>query len=140
MSGRGPDPHAVTPLSAIERACLGVLVFFAGVLAFVLVSAFCGCANTPSGVRVVASSVSATNLGDINWDEYKIPVFSIYTGPRTTVWVNRNYLALKKVSASGSVTNDVSALGIYSCQEQKGSLVELEFKEASGNENEVSRD
>lgn len=140
MSGRNPDPHAVTPLSAFEKACLGVLVFFAGVLAFVLVSAFCGCANTPSGVRVVASSVSATNLGDINWDEYKIPVFSIYTGPRTTVWVNRNYLALKRVSASGSVTNDVSALGIYSCQEQKDSLVELEFKEDLGNETEGSRD
>lgn len=86
-----------------------------------------GCSSTPTGVRVVASSATATNLGDINWDEYKIPVFSIYTGPKTTIWINKNYLALSKVTAVGCVTNDTSALGVYSSRERKETRVELEF-------------
>ena len=60
-----------------------------------------GCSSTPTGVRVVSSSATATNIGDIAWDEYKIPVFSVYTGPKTTIWINRNYLALSKVTAGG---------------------------------------
>lgn len=89
---------------------------------------FCaGCVSTSTGVRVVSSSATATNLGDINWDEYKIPVFSIYTGPKTTIWVNRDYLALKRVAAGGCVTNETAALGIYSTREQKETRVELEF-------------
>lgn len=100
------------------------LGFAAVVAALVLLN---GCANTPSGVRVVASSATATTVGDINWDEYKIPVFSVYTGPKTTIWVNRDYLALKRIAASGCVTNDTSALGVYTSQEQKQTRVELEF-------------
>ena len=92
-----------------------------------LCMAVSGCSSTPTGVRVVASSATATNLGDINWDEYKIPVFSVYTGPKTTIWINRDYLALSKVTAGGCVTNDTSALGIYSSREQKQTRVELEF-------------
>ena len=92
-----------------------------------------GCSSTPTGVRVVASSATATNLGDINWDEYKIPVFSIYTGPKTTIWINRDYLALKSVTAVGCVTNDTSALGVYSSRERKRTLVELEFANAATN-------
>lgn len=92
-----------------------------------LLTLLTGCANTPTGVRVVASSATATNLGDIAWDEYKIPVFSVYTGPKTTIWINRDYLALSKVTAGGCVTNDTSALGIYSSREQKRTRVELEF-------------
>lgn len=92
-----------------------------------IVFVFGGCANTPSGVRVVASSATATTVGDINWDEYKIPVFSVYTGPKTTIWVNRDYLALRRIAASGCVTNDTSVLGVYSSQEQKQTRVELEF-------------
>ena len=92
-----------------------------------LCMAVSGCASTPTGVRVVASSATATNLGDINWDEYKIPVFSVYTGPKTTIWINRDYLALSKVTAGGCVTNDTSALGVYSSREQKETRVELEF-------------
>ena len=92
-----------------------------------------GCSSTPTGVRVVASSATATNLGDINWDEYKIPVFSVYTGPKTTIWINRDYLALKSVTAVGCVTNDTSALGVYSSRERKRTRVELEFANAATN-------
>ncbi len=92
-----------------------------------------GCSSTPTGVRVVASSATATNLGDINWDEYKIPVFSVYTGPKTTIWINRDYLALSKVTACGCVTNDTSALGVYSSREQKQTRVELEFSPCATN-------
>lgn len=100
------------------------LGFAAVVAALVLLN---GCANTPSGVRVVASSATATTVGDINWDEYKIPVFSVYTGPKVTVWINRDYIALKRMAASGCVTNDTAAFGVYSSQEQKQTRVELEF-------------
>ena len=90
-------------------------------------AAVSGCSSTPTGVRVVASSATATNLGDIAWDEYKIPVFSIYTGPKTTIWINRDYIALSKVTACGCVTNATSAIGVYSSREQKQTRVELEF-------------
>ena len=93
-----------------------------------------GCSSTPTGVRVVASSATATNIGDIAWDEYKIPVFSVYTGPKTTIWINRNYLALSKVTAGGIVTNDTSALGIYSSKERKETRVELDFSPCATNE------
>ena len=92
-----------------------------------------GCSSTPTGIRVVASSATATNIGDIAWDEYKIPVFSVYTGPKTTIWINRNYLALSKVTAGGCVTNDTSALGIYSSKERKETSVELEFSPCATN-------
>ena len=92
-----------------------------------------GCASTPTGVRVVSSSATATNIGDIAWDEYKIPVFSVYTGPKTTIWINRNYLALSKVTAGGCVTNDTSALGVYSSKERKETRVELDFSPCSTN-------
>ncbi len=88
-------------------------------------AAFCGCRNT--GVRVVASSRSTVNLGDVNWDEYKIPVFSIYSGPSMTVWINREYLAVSKIKGNGSVTNTVSALGVYVSNEDKTASVEMEF-------------
>lgn len=108
----------------------------AGVLFFVILYGIllCGCANTTTGVRVVASSATATNLGDINWDEYKIPVFSVYTGPKTTIWINRDYLALSKVTAGGCVTNDTSALGVYRSREQKQTRVELEFDRCCTND------
>lgn len=109
---------------------LAATVFMLVLLA-VSLTLLTGCANTPTGVRVVASSATATNLGDINWDEYKIPVFSIYTGPKTTIWINRDYLALAKVTAGGCVTNDVSALGVYRSREQKRTRVELEFAPAA---------
>ncbi len=109
-----------------RRPPLAAMIFLLVPLA-VSLTFLCGCANTPTGVRVVASSATATNLGDINWDEYKIPVFSIYTGPKTTIWINRDYIALKSVTAGGCVTNDTSALGIYSSKEQKQTRVELEF-------------
>lgn len=102
-----------------------ILAAFSAILA--------GCSSTPTGVRVVASSATATNIGDIAWDEYKIPVFSVYTGPKTTIWINRNYLALSKVTAGGCVTNDTSALGIYSSNERKETSVELEFSPCSTN-------
>ena len=86
-----------------------------------------GCSSTPTGIRVVASSATATNLGDINWDEYKIPVFSIFTGPRLVVWVNKDYLALSKAKCSGSVTNETSALGIYSDHSSKSASAEMDF-------------
>ena len=98
-----------------------------------LCMAVSGCASTPTGVRVVASSATATNIGDIAWDEYKIPVFSVYTGPKTTIWINRDYLALSKVTAVGCVTNDTSALGVYSSREQKQTRVELEFSPCATN-------
>lgn len=108
--------------------------FIANVLfAVILCVILCGCSNTPTGVRVVASSATATNLGDINWDEYKIPVFSIYTGPKTTIWINRDYLALKSVTAGGCVTNDTSVLGVYRSREQKRTRVELEFSPVATN-------
>ena len=99
----------------------------------ILCAAVSGCSSTPTGVRVVASSATATNLGDINWDEYKIPVFSVYTGPKTTIWINRDYLALKSVTAVGCVTNDTSALGVYQSREQKQTRVELEFSSIATN-------
>lgn len=111
---------------------LAATVFMLVLLA-VSLTFLCGCANTPTGVRVVASSATATNLGDINWDEYKIPVFSVYTGPKTTIWINRDYLALKKVTAGGCVTNDTSALGVYQSREQKRTRVELEFAPVATN-------
>lgn len=99
----------------------------------ILGAAVSGCSSTPTGVRVVASSATATNIGDIAWDEYKIPVFSVYTGPKTTIWINRDYLALSKVVACGCVTNDTSALGVYSSREQKQTRVELEFASIATN-------
>ena len=98
-----------------------------------LCAAVTGCSSTPTGVRVVASSATATNLGDIAWDEYKIPVFSVCTGPKTTIWINRDYIALSKVMACGCVTNDTSALGVYSSREQKQTRVELEFSPVATN-------
>lgn len=111
-----------------ERDCAAFVAMLA-LMAIVWVTAWLcgGCANTPSGVRVVASSATATAVGDINWDEFKIPVFSVYTGPKTTIWVNRDYVALKRVAASGTVTNETAALGIYESREQKRTEVELEF-------------
>lgn len=97
--------------------------------AFLLLCACCcltGCANR--GCKVTVSSASVTSLGDINWDEYKIPVFSIYTGPRLVVWVNKDYLALSRASCMGSVTNDTSALGIYTDHSGKTASVEMDFK------------
>ena len=95
--------------------------------AFLLLSACCltGCANR--GCKVTVSSASVTSLGDINWDEYKIPVFSIYTGPRLVVWINKDYLVLSKAKCSGSVTNDTSALGIYADRSGKSASVEMDF-------------
>ena len=113
----------------VEAACT-LAVFAATILLCLAVS---GCSSTPTGVRVVASSATATNLGDINWDEYNIPVFSIYTGPKTTIWINRDYLALSKVTAGGCVTNDTSALGVYQSREQKQTRVELEFSPIATN-------
>ena len=115
------------PLTNVEKASLGLFALWP-LLAILAIGALCnGCMSTPTGVRVVASSATSTNLGDINWDEYKIPVFSIFTGPRTTIWINRDYLALKSVTAGGCVTNDTSALGVYQSREQKQTRVELEF-------------
>ena len=115
------------PLTNIEKAALGLFALLP-LLAILAIGALCnGCTSTPTGVRVVASSATSTNLGDIAWDEYKIPVFSIYTGPKTTIWINRDYLALSKVTAGGCVTNDTSALGVYSSRERKQTRIELEF-------------
>lgn len=100
---------------------LGFVMFL-----FAFLATLCGCANR--GCKVTVSSASVTCLGDINWDEYKIPVFSIYTGPRLVIWVNKDYLALAKVRGSGSVTNDTSALGIYTDKAGKDASVEMEFK------------
>ena len=114
-------------LTASEKSALGMSLLWP-LLAILSIGALCsGCSSTPTGVRVVASSATSTNLGDINWDEYKIPVFSIFTGPRATIWINRDYLALKSVTAGGCVTNDTSALGVYQSREQKQTRVELEF-------------
>ena len=117
----------------MRRARIATAIVANILFAVLLCAALCGCASTPTGVRVVASSATATNLGDINWDEYKIPVFSVYTGPKTTIWINRDYLALKKVTAGGCVTNDTSALGIYRSREQKRTEVELEFAPVATN-------
>lgn len=105
-----------------------MLILIAASLAFP-----CGCSSTPTGVNVVASSATATTVGDINWDEFKIPVFSIYTGPKTKIWINRDYLALKKVTAEGTVTNNTFALGFYSSKEQKRTCIEMEFSPVSTN-------
>ena len=121
------------PLTNIEKAALGLFALWP-LLAILAIGALCnGCTSTPTGVRVVASSATSTNLGDINWDEYKIPVFSVYTGPKTTIWINRDYLALSKVTACGCVTNDTSALGVYSSRERKQTRVELEFAHIATN-------
>ena len=121
------------PLTNVEKAALGLFALWP-ILAILAIGALCnGCASTPTGVRVVASSATATNVGDIAWDEYKIPVFSVYTGPKTTIWINRDYLALSKVTAVGCVTNDTSALGVYSSREQKQTRVELEFSPCATN-------
>ena len=98
----------------------------AAILILGLVATLCGCANR--GCKVTVSSATVTSLGDINWDEYKIPVFSIYTGPRLVVWVNKDYLALSKAKCYGSVTNDTSALGIYADHSGKSASVEMDFK------------
>jgi len=95
------------------------------VAAMVAVAVLCGCKS--SGVRVVASSRSIMSVGDINWDEYKIPVFSLYSGPHLTLWVNKDFLYLKDAKAYGSVTNDVAALGIYSSKENKAAGIDLHF-------------
>ena len=110
-----------------------LVVFLVGLMFFVVALMFlvatlatlCGCANR--GCKVTVSSASVTSLGDINWDEYKIPVFSIFTGPRLVVWINKDYLALSKAKCSGSVTNDTSALGIYTDRAGKSASVEMEF-------------
>ena len=115
------------PLTNIEKAALGLFALWPLLAILAIGALFSGCSSTPTGVRVVASSATATNLGDINWDEYKIPVFSVYTGPKTTIWINRDYLALSKVTAGGCVTNDTSVLGVYSSKERKETRVELEF-------------
>ena len=101
----------------MTRAAFGFLALI-GLLAFLALGSllFGGCSSIPTGVRVVASSATATSL-----------VFSVYTGPKTTIWVNRDYLALSRVSAGGCVTNDTSALGVYQTREQKQTRVELEF-------------
>ena len=120
-------------LTATEKSALGMSLLWP-LLAILSIGALCsGCSSTPTGVRVVASSATSTNLGDINWDEYKIPVFSVYTGPKTTIWINRDYLALSKVTAGGCVTNDASVLGVYSSREQKQTRVELEFSPIATN-------
>ena len=121
------------PLTNLEKASLGMFALWTLTAIIAIVSLCSGCASTPTGVRVVASSATATNVGDIAWDEYKIPVFSIYTGPKTTIWINRDYLALSKVTAGGCVTNDISALGVYSSREQKQTRVELEFASIATN-------
>lgn len=102
-----------------------VLFLVAAIIIFALVAMFCGCANR--GCKVTVSSASVTSLGDINWEEYKIPVFSIYTGPRLVVWINKDYLALSKAKCYGSVTNDTSALGIYTDHSGKTASVEMDF-------------
>ena len=122
-----------TSLTATEKSALGMFLLWP-LLATIAIGALCsGCSSTPTGVRVVASSATATNVGDIAWDEYKIPVFSVYTGPKTTIWINRDYLALSKVTACGCVTNDASVLGVYSSREQKQTRVELEFSPIATN-------
>ena len=121
------------PLTNVEKAALGLFALWPLLAILAIGALFSGCSSTPTGVRVVASSATATNLGDINWDEYKIPVFSVYTGPKTTIWINRDYLALSKVTACGCVTNDASVLGVYSSREQKQTRVELEFEPIATN-------
>ena len=99
------------PLTNVEKAALGLFAL-RPLLAIIAIGALCnGCASTPTGVRVVASSATATNIGDIAWDEYKIPVFSVYTGPKTTIWINRDYLALSKVTAFGMTRQSTRRTG-----------------------------
>lgn len=103
-----------------------IVVFLFGLMFFfAIIATLCGCANR--GCKVTVSSANVTSLGDINWDEPKIPVFSIFTGPRLVVWVNKDFLALSKVRGSGSVTNDTSALGIYTDRASKSASVEMDF-------------
>ena len=122
----------------MTRAAFGFLALI-GLLAFLALGSllFGGCSSIPTGVRVVASSATATSLGNINWDTYTIPVFSVYTGPKTTIWVNRDYIALKSVAAEGIVTNTTSALGVYQAQEQKRTRVDIEFAPAKENAGEA---
>jgi len=96
-----------------------------------LCAAFVGCANR--GVKVTCSSASTTSLADINWEEYKWPVFSIYTGPRLVVWINKDFAYLSRINGSGCVTNDTACLGIYADKQGKTANVELEFKPVSTN-------
>ncbi len=122
----------------MTRAAFGFLALI-GLLAFLALGSllFGGCSSIPTGVRVVASSATATSLGNINWDTYTIPVFSVYTGPKTTIWVNRDYIALKSVAAEGIVTNTTSALGVYQAREQKRTRVDIEFAPAKENAGEA---
>lgn len=114
----------------MNRRLFSAAGYCAGAIAAICALALCtGCANR--GIKVVASTASATNIGDVNWEEYKIPVFSIISGPRTTVWVNKDYLALRKVHAGGSTTNETSALGIYDDRGGRTNFVELEFMGAA---------
>ena len=110
---------------ALQFVTVCALAFLAGCALFCA-----GCASTPTGVRIVASSATATNIGDINWDVYKLPVLSIYTGPKTTIWINKDFVALKRVEAGGCVTNETSALGVYSTREQKWTRIALDFAAA----------
>lgn len=117
----------------VKSGFFQLVVFLVGLMFFVVALMFlvatlatlCGCANR--GCKVTVSSASVTSLGDINWDEYKIPVFSIFTGPRLVVWINKDYLALSKAKCSGSVTNETSALGIYSDHSCKSASAEMDF-------------
>ena len=109
-----------------KKGFLQIVIFLVALIFFfAILATLCGCANR--GCKVTVSSASVTSLGDINWDEYKIPVFSIYTGPRLVVWINKDYLALSKAKCSGSVTNDTSALGIYTDHAGKSASVEMDF-------------
>ena len=104
-----------------------IVVFLTlAIFLFAILATLCGCANR--GCKVTVSSASVTSLGDINWEEYKIPVFSIYTGPRLVVWVNKDYLSLSKAKCCGSVTNETSALGIYADRSGKTASVEMYFR------------
>ena len=109
-----------------NRGFFQIVVFLVGLMFFAAILAtLCGCANR--GCKVTVSSASVTSLGDINWDEYKIQVFSIFTGPRLVAWIHKDYLALSKVRGSGSVTNDTSAIGICSDHSIKSASVEMDF-------------
>jgi len=109
----------------------GVVTLVSIVVGLWLASLVAGCSNTPSGVKVVASSATYTNIGDINWDEYKIPVLSVYLGPKATVWVNKDYTALKEIEVFGCVTNDTAALGIYDSKEDKTIRMKMKFNNST---------
>lgn len=113
------------PILELMKAFLTIAVMAAATM--LVIGAFIGCTNTPSGVRVVASSATYTNIGDINWSEYKIPVLSVYLGPKATVWVNKDYTALKEIEVFGCVTNDTAALGIYDSKEDKTIKMKMKF-------------